>query len=169
MRRIYVLFPDVGSCRAVIEELEQSGIDEHHIHVIGSANHDLEDLPRANALQESEIAHGIEWGFGLGALAGIIGAWMVVSFPPPGVVLGSGWAPFLSLGAAGAVGGAVISAVLGKGIPSHKLRPFENAIDQGQLLALVDVPRQQVDATKEMITRHHPEASIGVTRPPSRT
>ena len=166
MRRIYVILPTVESCRSVVKELEDSGLSDHRIHVIGSLAYDLGGLPTANVLQRSEVAHGIEWGIGLGALAGLIGAWLVVNFPPPGVVVQvSDWL-YMVLGIGGAVFGGIVFALLAKGIPSHKLAGFERAIGQGQLLVMVDVPRPWVNATKASILKHHPEARIGVTQPP---
>jgi hypothetical protein len=166
MRRIYVMLPSVESCRSVVNELEESGLSDHRIHVVGSLAYDLGGLPTANVLQRSEVAHGIEWGIGLGALAGLIGAWLVVNFPPPGVVVQVSHWLYPVLGIGGAVFGGIVSALLAKGIPSHKLAAFQRAIGEGQLLVMVDVPKPWVDAIKASILKHHPEARIGVTQPP---
>jgi uncharacterized membrane protein YeaQ/YmgE (transglycosylase-associated protein family) len=166
MRRIYVVLPSVESCRAVVKELEESGLSDHRIHVIGSVAYDLGGLPTANVLLRSEVAHGIEWGLGLGALAGLIGGWLVVNFPPPGVVVEVADWLYPVLGIGGAVFGGIVSALLAKGIPSHKLAAFERAISEGQLLVMVDVPKAWVNATKDSILKHHPEARIGVTQLP---
>ena len=165
MRRIYFLLPSVASCRAVVRELEESGLSDHRIHVVGSPLYDLEGLPMANTLQKSEVAHGIEWGLVLGAVAGIAGIVLVEKFPPPGLVVQVEPWLYLTLGIGGAVFGAIVSALLAKGIPSHKLAAFERAISHGQLLVMVDVPIKWVNETKDAITKHHPEARIGVTKP----
>jgi hypothetical protein len=44
------------------------------------------------------------------------------------------------------------------------LNAFQKAIERGEILLMVDVPRGEVDKTKELILTHHPEAKIGVAR-----
>lgn len=119
----------------------------------------------ATALQKSEVAHGVEWGLLLGALAGVAGLILVEKFPPPGVTVQIDSWLYLALGFGGAVFGAIVSGLLAKGIPSHKLAAFERAISHGELLVMIDVPLMWVKATKDAITKHHPEARIGVTKP----
>jgi hypothetical protein len=47
---------------------------------------------------------------------------------------------------------------------NHELNAFQRAIEQGEILLMVDVPRGEVDMTKELILSHHPEAKIGVAK-----
>jgi len=43
---------------------------------------------------------------------------------------------------------------------NSRLRQFEQAIEQGELLVLVDIPRDRIDAIRQLITKHHPEAEF---------
>jgi hypothetical protein len=162
MRRVYVLLPTEESCRLVVEELEEAGIAASHLHVIAGLTHELKDLPAASIWQRTELAHGIEWGVGLGGAAGLLGGLLVVAFPPAGVVLGGG--ALLAGTAAGAAFGALVTALLGSQEHSHKLDAFQRALASGQILLLADVPRRREAEVKSTILKHHPEAEIGSVR-----
>jgi hypothetical protein len=142
----------------VISELQAMGIASRHLHVIASLSHDLAELPEATVWQRTELAHGIEWGIGLGGVAGLLGGLLAVSFPPAGVVLGG--SALLAMTAAGAGFGGLITALLGSQEHSHQLDTFQRALDSGQLLLMVDVPRRREDEVRAAILGHHPEAQI---------
>jgi hypothetical protein len=165
MRRLYFLSPDVDSTRALCRDLEGAGVPHHHIHVVADESIPLGDLPRASAFDKTELGHGLEWGLGLGGTAGMLGGLLAVTFPPAGLVLGGG--ALLASTAAGAGFGALVSSLVAKDVTNHELEAFEAAVDQGELLVLVDVPKAQVDAMQELIRNTHPEAEIGISSPPS--
>jgi hypothetical protein len=157
--------PNLESCRQVVAELEDEGVPEHHLHAIASLDQSLDGLPEAGVLQKTELAHGLEWGAGLGGVAGMLGGLLAVSFPPAGLVLGGG--ALLVGAAAGAGFGAVVSALLSSHEHNHDLDAFQRAIEAGEILLMVDIPRQRVDKIRELILNHHPEAHIGVAKLPA--
>lgn len=167
MRRLYVLLPTEESCRLVVEELEADGVPESHLHAIAGLTHDLKDLPAASIWQRTELAHGIEWGLGLGGAAGLMGGLLLVAYPPPGVDLG--WGAATAVTVAGAAFGALVIALIGSQEHSHKLDGFQRALAAGQILLLVDVPRRRANEVKTAILKHHPEAQIGFVRRSRRT
>ncbi len=156
------MLPDAESCKSLVADLEEHGVPERHLHVIGSLTQSLEGLPEANILQKTELAHGLEWGTGLGGVAGLLGGILAVTFPPAGLVIGGG--ALLAGTAAGAGFGALVSSLLASHEHNHKLDAFERGIEQGQLLLMVDVPRRDVTKIQELIVKHHPEAEIGVAK-----
>jgi hypothetical protein len=160
--------PDVDSCRALVDELESAGVPERHLHVIGSLAYDLGDLPTANALQRSEVALGLEWGIVYGAAAGLVGAYLIHRFPAAGSIpLDDPLLLYAGFAFLGALFGAIVLALMAKGIPNHHLRRVQRAIDRGELLVMVDVPKHEVGPTNAAILRHHPEAQVGLARPPA--
>lgn len=165
-KRLYVLLPDVETCRAVVSELRESGIDDRATHVVAGHTTPVEDLHEASLTQTSEVKHGIEEGLGVGGVAGLLGGLLAVSFPPAGLVLGGGAVLVSTLAGAGL--GAVVSALVAKDVPNQELEAFEEAIIAGQILLLVDVPKRQVQSVGDSIKRHHPEAKIEVTSPASK-
>ena len=67
------MLPDAESCKSLVADLEEHGVAERHLHVIGGLAQSLDGLPEANILQKTELAHGLEWGTGLGGVAGLLG------------------------------------------------------------------------------------------------
>jgi len=165
MQRLHVLMPDQTTTKTVVAELRKEGIPEHHLHVVANLGQDLSGLPEAGVWQKTELAHGIEWGVGLGGVAGLLGGVLAVTFPPAGLVLGGG--AILAAAAGGAGIGAVVHAMLGSHEHNHELDHYAKAIGEGWLLLMVDVPRNKVQEFGDMIRSHHPEAEIGVHDPKS--
>lgn len=166
MKRLYFTLPDTASCKTVVDELKKTGVAEQHLHVVASQAIPLEDLPEANLLQTSELAHGIEKGVALGGAAGLLGGLLVVTFPVTGLALG-GAALLTAVTAGGASFGALAMGLISKDIHSKKLAAFENDIERGHILLMVDVPKHEVDRWKQLVIEHHPEAEIGVTSVPA--
>nr|VFK53070.1 MAG: hypothetical protein BECKTUN1418F_GA0071002_101626 [Candidatus Kentron sp. TUN]VFK53818.1 MAG: hypothetical protein BECKTUN1418E_GA0071001_101826 [Candidatus Kentron sp. TUN]VFK59546.1 MAG: hypothetical protein BECKTUN1418D_GA0071000_11049 [Candidatus Kentron sp. TUN] len=163
-KRLYFLVPNVDTCKAIVNELNEFGIPDSHTHVIGNQFTPLDGLHKASFLQRTEFTHGVEEGLGVGGAAGLIGGLLAATFPPAGLILGGGALVLSALAGAGL--GAVVSAIIAKDIPSRKLEAFEDAINAGQLLLLVDVPKKQVKSLIDIIHKHHPEIEIDETAPP---
>ena len=163
-RRLYFLLPDVAHCKTLVAELRTQGISDKQIHVVARDDIKLEGLHQANALQKTELAHGLEWGIGLGGIAGLLGGLLAVTFPPAGILL-AGEAILLGTTLAGASFGAVVSALVAGDIPNHELEHFQDRIALGEILLLLDIPTPQVEIMTDLIKSHHPEAEIGVFKP----
>jgi len=163
MRRLYFLIPDVELTETIVTELEQQGIPHRHLHVVASISQSLKDLPEANIWQKTELAHGLEWGTGIGGTAGLLGGLLTVAFPPGGIILGGG---ALLIGAAAGAGVGATMLGLMKGYEhNHQLDDYKDEIDQGEILLMVDTPLSRLDEIKNSILEHHPEAHIKVAKP----
>jgi hypothetical protein len=167
MHRLYVLLPTEASCRALVDELKGQGIPETHLHAVAGLSHELEDLPKSGVWQRTELAHGIEWGIGLGGVAGLLGGLLAVAFPPAGIVLGGG--ALLAGTVAGAGFGAVVTALIGSQEHNHDLDAFARALADGQILLLVDVTGHRRGEVRDAILHHHPEAEIGMVERPRKS
>jgi hypothetical protein len=157
MRRIYFLVPDLAVTRAIVDEAKSAGVEERHIHVVGPANVPMEDLPEASLLQKSDFLHAIERAVPLGAATGLV-AGLVTIVVPGGVAMGGG--ALLAVMAAGAGVGSLMSGLVALDIPNSRHAAYQESIDQGMFLMLIDVPQERVDELKEMVLKHHPEAEF---------
>lgn len=162
MRRLYFLLPDVATARTVVDELLLARIEERHIHVIAKEGVALEDLPEASLVQKSDLVPAVERGLALGGATGVV-AGLVALTLPTGLVLGGG--ALLAIGLAGAGVGALMSSMIGVDAPNSQLKDFQKAVENGEILMLVDVPKNRVDEIQDLVKGHHPEAEIEGTEP----
>lgn len=158
MRRIYFLIPTVTSAQSIVNDLLLARIEERRIHVLAKEGTPLEDLPEARLAQKSDLIPALERGAAAGGLTGLLAGVMAVTFPPAGLVLGGG--ALLGITVFGAGFGAWISTMVGVGLPSSRLKSFEAAIERGELLMMIDVPRDRVEEIEAVVMRHHPEATL---------
>ena len=91
-------------------------------------------------------------------MTGLLAGALAVTYPPAGLVLGAG--AILGLTAFGAGFGAWMAGMVGIGLPSGRLKKFEDAIAAGQLLMMIDVPRERVEEVEAIVLRHHAEADL---------
>ena len=163
MRRIYFLLPDLKTAGTVTDELLLARIEERHIHVIAREGTELGDLPKASLLQTSDVIPAVERGLAVGGATGILAGVAAVTFPPAGVVLGGG--AILATALAGSGIGAWMASMIGVDVTNSQIKQFEENVEKGEILFLVDVPKARVEEIEKMVKSHHPEADIEGTEP----
>ena len=163
MRRIYFLVPDLKTANTVTDELLLARIEERHIHVIAREGTELGDLPKASLLQTSDVIPAVERGLAVGGVTGILAGVAAVTFPPAGVVLGGG--AILATALAGSGIGAWMASMIGVDVTNSQIKQFEDHVAKGELLFLVDVPKDRVEQIEKMVKSHHPQADIEGTEP----
>jgi hypothetical protein len=165
MKRLYFLVPEVKSAAAIVDELLLARIEERRIHIAAKDHHALQeaDLPEANLFQETDFIPAVEKGLSVGGGTGILAGLTAMTFPPAGLVVGGG--AVLGLGLLGAGFGAWVSGMIGVNIENTQLKEFEDAIENGELLIMVDVPAARVDEITELVKKQHPEAKVNGTEP----
>lgn len=155
-RRIYWLLPDVASARRTMDDLLLARIDEGHIHFVAREETDMTGLHPANLLQTSDVVRaaqlGLVVGGATGAIAGVLG---VLGFSLTGDA--PHWGVAAVLAVVGAPLGAWAASMIGVSVPSQRLRRFSAAIEAGQLVLMVDVPRGRVAEIEALLATAHPE------------
>ncbi|MDS4030602.1 MAG: DUF1269 domain-containing protein [Candidatus Contendobacter sp.] len=164
MKRIYFLVPDVDLARLIVNELLVARIEERHIHILAKRGTPLEDLPEASFLQKSDFIPAMERGLALGGTIGTLAGLVAVALGPFSLVVAGGGV-VLASGLAGAGVGAWLSGMVGLNIGNTRLKRFEEAIEQGELLMMIDVPRDRVEQISKLVATHHPEAHLEGTEP----
>ena len=155
--RIYWLLPSVESARKTMDDLLLARVTFGHIHFLARDGTDMTGLHEANVLQSSDVIRsaqvGLFIGVGVGAVAGAIVAYFFpITGPSPQ------WGIAALLAVVGGVLGAWSSSMIGISTPSVRLRRFEGAIEQGQILLMVDVGRMRVHEIEQLLRGSHPEA-----------
>jgi hypothetical protein len=163
MRRLYFLVPDVEDARKIVDELLLARIEERHIHLIAKEGIPMENLPEAGFMQKSDFVPALERGVTLGGATGVLAGLVAITFPPAEIILGGG--ALLASALAGAGVGGWLSSMIGSGMHNTRIKQFEEAIEAGELLMMVDVPKDRIDEIDELVKKHHPETEIEGTEP----
>ena len=163
MRRIYFLVPDISITKRIVDDLLMAKIEERHIHVIAKRGTPLEELPEANLLQKSDFIPAVQQGLALGGTTGMLAGLVAVIFPPASTVIAGGI--LLATTLVGASVGAWMSGMVGMSVGSRRIKEFEDAIEAGHFLVLVDVSSDRVDEIEERVKQHLPEVEIEGTEP----
>jgi len=163
-RRIYWLLPDLASARRTMDDLLLARISEPHIHFVAREGADTSGLHAANVLQTSDVVRAAQVGLVVGGAVGIVlGALVAVFFP----IVGDSpqWGMVGVLGVLGGLFGVWASSMIGVSTPSKRLQRFESAIEKGQFLLMVDVPRSRIDEIESMLEAAHPEGHFEGVEP----
>lgn len=163
MRRLYFLVPDAAIGKAAVDELLLAHVEWRHIHVVAKRGTPLGELPDASFWQKSDIIPAMLRAVPMGGGAGILCGLVAVALQPHLVVAGG--AVLLASSLAGAGLGVFLGGMVGLNVGSTRLKAFEQAIERGELLVIVDVPRDQVDEVTERIRKAHANIEIEGTEP----
>jgi len=158
-RRLYFLLPDLLSTRRLVGDLLLARIESSHIHVLGSGNADLGDLPQANLLQKTDLIPAAQRGLLLGGALGVVAGVLLLAYPPAGVELELGFVLIATV--VSAVLGAWFASLAGAALPNSRLARFREHIAEGQLLLMIDVSVGRALGLAEWVPREHPEAVFG--------
>lgn len=158
MRRLYFLTGSIDSARRITDELLLDRIPESHIHIVTHTEELPDDLPEATSNELSDFYPGLFKGLGLGALAGLAAAVTLTFIPWFGITFEMLFnTPFLlAIIAFGALLGAFGGAITGISVPNHSLDRFERDLDDGKILLIVDVRRDQAEEIRREIMKAVP-------------
>lgn len=163
-RRIYWLLPDLASARRTMDDLLLARISEAHIHFVASEDADMSGLHAANILQTSDVIRAAQAGLVIGGAVGaVLGVVVALFFPIVGT--SPQWGMVAVLALVGAGFGAWASSMIGVSTPNDRLKRFEPAIKQGQILLMADVPHSRVEEIETRLQALHPEAHLEGVEP----
>jgi hypothetical protein len=161
MKRLCFLSPDVDYARAVVRELKDDGIEERNIYALAKGDAELEDLPDAGP-EADDFLPAFERGIGIGGLAGLFLGVAAMVFRSTSLIGGGG---VLLVGLAGASLGGLLTGMAGASFPNSRLRIFEQEIEAGKILVMVDVPKNRVAHVNDLIRSVYPEVDVRGVEP----
>ncbi|WP_374565910.1 DUF1269 domain-containing protein [Ideonella sp.] len=166
-RRLYVVLPDVASARQTANDLLLARIEDRHMHFLSRRDMSLGELREASFLQKSDVRHAFFLGAGLGVLGGAtLGVILKMTDLGGGYNFDVGTLIICTI--AGLLLGAWASTLIGVSTPSVALKPFEEELEAGKILLMVDVPHSRVEEIQALLENRHPEAQrkgIDLTMP----
>jgi len=153
-QRLFFLFPDREHALQAVNELIESGTDRAHMHTISRNDIPLDGLPKSTAGQRRDLAERLEfWGWNLNLIL-----FFVLLLTLAGLLAtGNGW---WWLPLAVAIGSFLLGLRFTH-VPNTHLDEFSDAIHHGEILLMVDVNANRVNAIEHRLRRHHPEAVPG--------
>jgi alanine dehydrogenase len=98
------------------------------------------------------VERGIVLGGTTGLLAGLVGLRFAGFAIAGGSVLG--------ILMASATIASLAAGLIGMSLGNSRLKKFEEEIEQGKLLVLLDVPKEQIENIRRLVIKHHPEAEF---------
>lgn len=163
MRRIYFLVPDIPTTKLIVDDLLLAHVEWKNIHVIAKRGTPLEELPEASLLQKSDFIPSMLRAIPIGGANGLLCGLVALALQPQLVVAGG--AVLLASSLVGAGVGVWLGGMVGMNVGSTRLKAFEDAIENGELLVLADVPKSRVEEIEERVRRHLPNVQIEGTEP----
>ncbi len=163
MRRLYFLVPNVEMGKKVVDELLLAHVEWKHLHVLAKRGTPLEDLPEASFWQKSDIIPAMLRAVPMGGGTGILCGLVALALEPHLVIAGG--AVLLASSLAGVGVGVWLGGMVGLNVGNTRLTAFQEAIERGELLVIVDVPRDRVEEISARIKKTHPEAHPEGTEP----
>jgi len=154
-RRLFYIFPDKESVLQVISELRQIKIPSSQMHIIAKPGSDMSDLPEATSWQKEDLHSKVEtyaWNLNL-----VLFSIMLIVFIYALSFEATAWA---------LIAGLIMIACVFAGyqyihIPSLSLNEFKAAFQHGEILLMVDLPKNQLKKVDDYIHQHHAEAVEG--------
>ena len=155
--RMYVTLPDVASARQLANDLLLARIEDRHMHFLARRGTDLGELHEASYLQKTDAVHGAFTGLVIGAIVGVLVGLLLVYFPPGGASIQL--VAVLIAALVGAFLGIWMAAMMGLQVPNTQLKGFEQELQEGKILLMLDVPAGRYEEIRQVIARTHPEAA----------
>lgn len=156
MRRIYFLVPDSQTAHKIVAELRGEGIEDRHVHVLAKRGTPLDEMREATVFDKTDFLPALERGAALGGATGLLFGLAALRFA--GFVIAGG--TILGVLFTGATIGSLMGGLAGLQMGNSRLKQFEEAIERGEFLILVDIPKERIEEISKIIIKHHPNAEF---------
>lgn len=162
MKRLYFLIPNIDTAKKIVDELLLERVDERHMHVLAKRDTPLDNLPEASFLQKTDFIPAFEQGLTLGAFTGLICGLIAMAYSGGPMLVGG---TLLVTSLAGAAFGALASSLVGSSVGNRQLIQFADAIEKGEFLIMLDIPKQRIESIEKTVKKNHPEVMCGGAEP----
>ncbi len=160
MRCLYYLAPTLDSTHRISDDLHGSGVKDFFVHVIAKDESGLEQqhIHSSNYLETLDIVRDGFIGAAIGAVAGMIGAGLLMYFEPFGPDVPR-YVYFIIVGVV-TMFGAWEGGLTGIASENNKLKKFHHDIEAGKFLILIYARKEQGAQVRALMRAKHPEAEL---------
>lgn len=139
--------PDLAGAMAAMAAARTAGIDDNDLLLVARSDIELETIPDSRKQADTGMMQAAVHGAGYGGAAGLLAGLVAVVIPPVGLTL----AGAAAVGLAGAMIGTWSSALVGASLPDPVRVKFEDEIQSGRILVVVDGDKEILDAAEPSI------------------
>lgn len=125
---------DVAHTREALAALHMAGISNESISLVARSDIELERIPDSLKEADTDAVPAAVRGMGIGGATGLLAGLAAVALAPVGITI----AGAMAIGALGALVGGWSSALMGSALPDAVRQQFEDEIEGGKILVLVD-------------------------------
>lgn len=156
LRRVYYIIPNAAHARRVVDELQAAGIEREQMHAWSKAGRQLRGLPVATEAQGRDRVWALDkllWNADL-ILFGVAAV---------GLLFAAAWGTVVWMLGASAVmlGAFVFGRWFAIKVPHTHLSDMRVPLAHGEVVLMVDVPRERIGEVEQLVRCHHPDAHVG--------
>ncbi|NKB99440.1 MAG: hypothetical protein GKR90_13225 [Pseudomonadales bacterium] len=161
MRRLYYISHDIETTEAISRRLHEEGISDWNFHVLAKdpsglySHHIHSALPHhhKDIIRTGEVGalYGLTLSFGATSLVLVSGAMTWIS----------SWFDIISVTTIGALLGALVGIKRGLSRQNHRLATFQEEIEAGRYLIMVDVRREDKAQIRELMNMEFRAVTYG--------
>ncbi len=141
--------PDLATVAAAMAAARGAGIEDSNLLLVARSDIELESIPDARKQADTDMMPAAARGAGYGGAAGLLAGLVAVAVPAVGITL----AGAAAVGFAGAMLGTWTSALMGSSLPDPIRVKFEDEIEAGSILLLVDGSEEELAHAQPAILR----------------
>ncbi len=158
MKRLYYLTSTLTSVEAISNDLHSRGISDWRFHIVSKNETGLytHQLHSANSLYRTDLVRFVERGVILGGLIGCSLIAPLAITNPFNLAMGA----WLAISLFCILVGAWVGGIGGISSENYKIRRFNQSIEKGQYLIMIDLRKKDVEEMTTLMTQNHPEAIL---------
>ncbi|WP_038143118.1 hypothetical protein [Vibrio nigripulchritudo] len=158
MKRLYYITKDLDDAEEISDEVHASGIDDHHFYVLSRDDNGIKThhLHGGSSLERAHIITGAQKAL----IAGAVAAGVLILFLTffTSLFERSSFVPF-ALICIIAITTTVIVKMTGGSFDNYFMTMFNQHLDDGEVVIVIDVERSQAHRIEEIL-EHHPKAEF---------
>lgn len=156
-KKIVGVFHTEYEASQAIEDLKSHGFLTEDISVIARNKRDVEAINEETGTKAPEgMASGAATGGLLGGVTGLLAGIGALAIPGIGPIIAAGPIAATLTGAAiGAGTGGLVGGLIGLGIPEDEAESYENYVDEGRILVMVDADDTRVSDVYSVFRNHN--------------
>ena len=147
MKRYIYAFDTPGAARGAVQTLRGHGIRDEAISLVARSSIELEEIPARYLDASTDFIPALRRGASVGGVIGLCAGLVALAIPALGITLAG--PALIAFFAGGAVLGAWSSALVGSSVPDEVRRRFEDEIEAGRTLLVVDSNGVNDDVIKQ--------------------